>query len=104
VSSALRASAHRLPARTAVVVALGPGQKHQAELADLHLVAVCQHSGIHRLTVDVRAVEAADVDDLELAALEPELSVTAADGDVVEEDIAVGMSAGRGGGLIEQES
>src|SRR4051812_24729708 len=60
-SSAVPASAHRrhllfaraliaviccfpraliLAARTAVVVALGPGEKHQAELADLHLVAV----------------------------------------------------------------
>ena len=39
---------------------LGLGQKRQAKLADLHLVAVDQHRRIHRLPVDVGAVEATD--------------------------------------------
>ena len=55
--------------------AFGPGEEHQAELADLHLVAVGEHRRIDRLAVDVGAVEAADVDDLELAAFQPELGV-----------------------------
>src|ERR1700742_3589913 len=102
-SSALRASAHRLAARTAVVVTLRPGEKYQAELADLDLVTIGQHRGVHGLAIDVGAIEAADVDDLELAALQPELRVAAADGDVVEEDIAVWVPTRRRGGLVEQE-
>src|SRR5262245_62260283 len=103
VSSVLRASAHRLAARTAVVVAFRPGQEYQAELADLHLITVGEHSRIDGLPVDVGAVEAADIDHLELAAFQPELGVPAADRDVVEEDVAVGMPTGRRGRLVEQE-
>ena len=43
---------------------LGLAQKRQAKLADLHLVAVDQHRRIHRLPVDVGAVEATDVDNV----------------------------------------
>jgi hypothetical protein len=80
-----------------------PGQEHEAELADLHLVAVGQYRGVHRLAVHVGTVEAAHVDDLELGTLEAELRVAAAHRDVIEEDVAVGMPARRGGGLVEQE-
>src|SRR5262245_41854730 len=37
------------------------GDQHEAELADLYLVAVGQRRRLHALTVDVRAVQAADV-------------------------------------------
>ena len=79
------------------------GQKHQSKFADLHLVAVRQHRRAHGFTVDVRAVEAADVDNLEFAAYPPELGVPAADGDVIEEDIAIRVTTGRRGVLVEQE-
>jgi hypothetical protein len=54
----------------AVVLALG--RKHQAELADLHLV-IEQHRRLHRLPVDVGAVEATDVHNLEFVVLPSEL-------------------------------
>jgi hypothetical protein len=57
------------------------------------LVAVREHRRGHRFTVDIGAVEAADVRDLEFTAFPSELGVPAADGDVVEVDVAVGMPA-----------
>jgi hypothetical protein len=77
------------------VAGCGAGQKHQSKFADLHLVAVRQHRRVHGFTVDVRAVEAADVDNLEFAAYAPEFGVPAADGDVIEEDIAIRVTTGR---------
>jgi hypothetical protein len=65
--------------------------------------SVRQHRPVHGFTVDVSAVEAADVDNLEFAAYAPELGVPAADGDVIEEDIAIRVTTGRRGGLVEQE-
>ena len=47
----------------------GPGEKHQAVFADLDLVAVGQHRRLHRFTVEIGAVEAADVDYPEFAIL-----------------------------------
>src|SRR5271170_1594199 len=83
----------------------GPGQEGQTELADLDLITIDQHRRIHRLPVDIGAVEAADIDDAELALLPLELGVAAADGNVVEEDAAVGMAAARGcDGLVQQKS
>ena len=71
-----------------------PGQKPEAELAELHFVAIGQRRRIHRLAVDVSSVEAADVDDLDVVVvLHLEFSVAAADGDVVEEEVAVGVAA-----------
>src|ERR1700692_1063369 len=86
-----------------VLRVLGAGQERQSKLADLHLVAVRQHSRVHRFTVDVSAVEAADVDNLEFAAHASELGVPAADGDVVEEDIAVRVTTDRSGDQVKQE-
>ena len=43
--------------------------------------------------VDVSVVEAVEVDEQELSVLQPKLDVVTADGDVVEEDIAVRMPA-----------
>ena len=81
----------------------GPGQEHQTKLANLDLVAVDQHRGVDRFMIDVRVVEAVEVDEQELSILQPKLDVAAADGGVVEEDVAVRMSARRCDGLIEQE-
>ena len=53
--------------------------------------------------IDVSAVEAVEVDEQDLSVLQPKLDVVAADGGVVEDDVAVGMSARRCDGLIEQE-
>ena len=53
--------------------------------------------------IDVSAVEAVQVDEPELSVLQPKLDVVAADGGVVEEDVAVRMPARRCDGLIEQE-
>ena len=52
--------------------------------------------------IDVSAVEAVEVDEQEFSVLQPKLDVAAADGDVVEEDVAVRMPARRCDGLIEQ--
>src|ERR1700749_1966868 len=94
--------ARSLASGPSVVVAdLGPGQKHQAEFADLNLVAVGQHGRIDRLPVDIGAIEAADVHDLKLIGFQPEFRVPTADGDVVEEDVAVGMATGRRRRLVE---
>ena len=59
----------QLPGYALGVAGCGAGQKHQSKFADLHLVAVRQHSPVHGFTVDVRAVEATDVDNLEFAVL-----------------------------------
>jgi hypothetical protein len=82
----------------------GPGEKHQAVFADLDLVAVGQRRRLHRFTVEIGAVEAADVDYREFAILQPELGVASPDGDVVEEDVAAGMTAGGGDRLIQSET
>jgi hypothetical protein len=58
-------------------------------LADLDLVAVDQHRGVDRFMIDVSVVEAVEVDEQELSGLQPKLDVAAADGGVVEEDVAV---------------
>ena len=77
--------------------------EHQSKFADLHLIGVRQHSPVHGFTVDVRAVEATDVDNLEFAAYAPELGMPAADSDVIEEDTAIRVTTGRRGGPVEQE-
>ena len=52
--------------------------------------------------IDVGVVEAVEVEP-ELSVLQPKLDVVAADGDVVEDDVAVRMPGRRCDGLIEQE-
>src|SRR4051794_25032875 len=68
-------------------------EEHQPELADLHLVAAAEGRRLHPLPVDVGAVEAAHVPDGEEAALAVELGVAPRHGDVVEEDVTVGVPA-----------
>src|SRR6476660_10596932 len=72
-------------------------------LANRDLGAVDQHRGVDRFMIDVRVVEAVEVDEQELSVLQPKLDVVAANGDVIEEDVAVRMPARRCDGLIEQE-
>jgi SMP-30/Gluconolactonase/LRE-like region len=79
----------------------GAGHEHQSKFADLHLVAVGQHSRVHGFTVDIDAGEAADVDNPEFGVDAPELGVPVADGAVVEEDIAIRVTSGRRDGLVE---
>src|SRR6201988_5490545 len=93
----------RPPSLEPVSVGARAREKEQAELAYLDFVAVRQNCRLHWLTVDVGAGEAADVDDLELVVLASELGVPATDGDVIAEDIAVGVSAGGGDRLIQHE-
>jgi hypothetical protein len=81
----------------------GRGQEHQTELTHLDLVTVGQHRRADQFTVDIGAVEAVDVDHLEFSVLPPKLGVALADGDVVEDDVAVGMPAGGCDGPILQE-
>src|ERR1700752_2459213 len=93
----------RPPSLEPVIVGAGGREKEQAELAYLDFVAVGQNCRLPWLTVDIGAVEAADVNDLELVVLASELGVPAADGDVIAEDVAVGVSAGGGDRLIKRE-
>ena len=80
------------PSLAAFIVGPRGSEKDQVELSYLDFVAVGQDCRLHRDAVDVGAVETADVDDLELAVLASELGVPATDGDVIAEDIAVGVS------------
>src|SRR5271166_474686 len=82
----------------------GRGQKHQTKLADLDFVVVGQHGRVHGFAVDVRAVEAAGVDDAEFVVFTPELGVAAAHSDVVEKNVAVRMAARRREIPVQQES
>src|SRR5690242_16900686 len=77
----------------------GAGEEQQAEVAYLYFVPVGQCRGLDRLTVEVGAIEAVGVYDPELATVAVEFGVQAADGDVVEIDVAAGMAAGGGDGL-----
>ena len=99
----MRLGSLRRPSLEPVIVGARGREKEQAELAYLDFVAVGQDCRLHWLTVDVGAGEAADVDDLELVVLASELGVPAADGDVIAEDVAVGVSAGGGDRLIQRE-
>jgi hypothetical protein len=86
-----------------VSLVVGPVRKTSRNLPICTSSPFRQRRPVHGFTVDVRAVEAADVDNLEFAAYAPELGVPAADGDVIEEDLAIRVTTGRRGGLVEQE-
>src|SRR5437763_7030897 len=79
------------------------GQEQQPELADLHLVPAGQLGFLDPLPVHVRAVEAAHIADSEPGAVPVELGVPAGDGHVVEEDIAVRVTARGGQVAVEAE-
>ena len=71
---------------------LGPAKEHQPELPHPNLVAVGQHSRMDRLPVDVRAVEAAHIDDPEFTSFAADFGMATADGYVVEDDVTVEMA------------
>src|SRR5246127_3266921 len=90
--------------RTGASPRRGRNQKHKTKRADLDFVVVGQHSRVHWLAVDVGAIEAAGIGDMEFAALTADLGVAAADGDVVEKDVTVGMAACRRDVAVQQEA
>src|SRR5690349_14872349 len=72
------------------------GQERESVLADLDLVAVRERAGgLDPLPVQVRAVEAPHVLDLQRGGAAPDDGVLAGDGDVVEEDVAVRRATDR---------
>src|SRR3954451_4582100 len=79
-------------------------EEDEPVLADLHLVGVLQDHRVDTVAVDVGAVEASRVGDREVVALTGEGRVPPGDGHVVEEDLAVGVTAGGGDVLVEQEA
>src|SRR4051794_13796541 len=82
----------------------GSGEEHELELPDLELVAVAQRDlGLDALPVEVGAVERADVAELVPLAAVHDLGVATRHGDVVEEDVAVGVTAGFGDVAVEHE-
>src|SRR6266536_1994806 len=80
-------------------------EEYQLELADLQLLATDQVALLDPFPVEVGAVQRADVMDGEAAAVAaPDLGVPAGHGDVVEEDVRLGMPAHGHDVLVEQEA
>src|SRR4051794_25615284 len=80
------------------------GEVHQTVLADLDLVATLKGDLVDAVTVHVGAVQAAHVRDRVAVAGTPELGVAPGHGDVVEEDLAVGVTAGGDRLGVQQEA
>src|SRR5689334_9858676 len=94
----------REPATSADTVGSGLARvEDEPELADLHLVARRQPDLVDELAVDVCAVERADVVHHEGTLGAAEDGVLARHGDVVEEDVAVGVTAGHHLVVVEEE-
>src|SRR5262245_6069901 len=80
-------------------------KEHEFELADLELVPADQLALLDPLTVEVGAVQRADVVDGEAPPnAAPDLGVTSGHGDVVQEDVALGMAAGCDHVLVQEEA
>src|ERR1019366_1133693 len=82
----------------------GTGIEHQPELADLHLVACLQSGLVDALPVDVGAVQRADVTHQEDVTLAAEGRVLARHRDIVEKDVAVGVTPRGDVVRVEQET
>lgn len=65
-------------------ITLYPNAFHHFFYPVFEPLAVGQHGRFHRFTVDIDAVEAAHVDDQELAVYPSKFGVLTADGDVIE--------------------
>ncbi len=79
-----------------------PGEEHQLELPDLHLVTVRQGDLVDAMPVHIRAVQRPDVSKDVLARWSAgHLDVPPGHRDVVEEDVASGVATGRGHGAGE---
>src|ERR1700722_4757370 len=98
----LRAPAARI-GRGRVGAEVLAGEEQQPELADLDLVPSGQLGLLDALPVDVGAVEAAYVADVEESALALEFRVPPGDRHVVEEDVTFGVPAGCGQPAIQPE-
>jgi hypothetical protein len=75
--------------------ALARSEEQQAELAHLKLVPARQGGSIYPFAVEVRAVERADIVGPVGALVVTHLGVAARNGDVVKENIALGVTADR---------
>ena len=75
----------------------------QHEPADLELVEVTERGDVDPLVVDVGAVERPGVAHLVAPVVAGDLGVAARDGDVVEEDVGVGMAPERRHRAVEDE-
>src|SRR6266508_1497032 len=76
----------------------------QDEPSDLELVEMPERSGLDTFVVHVRAVQRARVAHLVALAVVADHGVAARDGDVVEEDVRVGMATHRRGVAVEREA
>src|SRR5581483_12375440 len=101
--SLMPADSLMLAARSCRRLAEATGEEDQLEPADLHLVAVREGTLVDTLAVDVGAVERSDVTHRVRVAGPHELRVATADGDVVEKDVAVRMTAGGAHDLFEHQ-
>src|SRR5680860_701066 len=90
--------------RSAALLGGGRDERDQLELADLDLVTGCEQLILHTCAVDVGAVEAAHVMESHPLTVPAELGMTPADGDVVQEDVAVRMPPHRHDLAVEQEA
>ena len=90
------------PSRS-TIGALVAGEEDEPVLADLDLVAVLERGLLDAVAVDVGAVEAAGVLTVKPSPARLEHRVAARDGDVVEEDVAVGVASGGDLVGVEQE-
>src|SRR5450631_1032336 len=93
----LRASATAFGLGTTV------GEEHEAELAHLDLIPAAERRFLDPFPVDVRTVQAAHVADGEAIPVPVKLGVPPGNGHVIEEDVALRMTAGRGQFTVEQE-
>src|SRR4051795_9462313 len=80
-----------------------PDEEHEHEPADLQIREVVERGGVDPLVVDVRAVQRADVGHLVPVRHPPDRGVATGDGDVVEEDVGLGVTAEGGDVTIEHE-
>src|SRR3954454_12026042 len=85
-------------------MSLSPGDVRELELADLQLVAVLEPVRLDPMTVDVGAVERAEVVEVVVAAAAHEEGVVARDGHVVEEDVRVRPAADRHAVGVQREA
>src|SRR5699024_8697369 len=90
--------------RTYVFLATWFGQQHHPELTDLNLVPAAQLGFVDRLPVDVGAVQTAHVANTETVATPEEFHMATGNGDVVQKDVAVGMTARGGHVTVQQET
>jgi len=71
-------------------------EEHQSELAYLEFIPAVELGLLNALPVEIRAIETTDIVDGECGSVVVHLGVTAGNGDVVEEDVAVGVTADAG--------